>query len=356
MQKFISKNLFWIFQIIGWFSFSTFMSYVAFKKENLITLSIIILANFIVLVSITSLLRWSLNKFVSLKNFNFFTLLKIIALILATVIILPNAMYYLGYGLGFLSGYFGLDDSDLKTKDIREINSFFKYFLFLVIISGWTIFFYVIKLLRTSNEQRLKRLRLKDEVKQAQINTLKGHLNPQFIFTSLNNIKGLMLEDVPRSRAMLTTLSEMLRYSLTKNNINFVRLEEELTIVENYSTLLKIEDVNRFSLKVNIDPETLNFDIPPMLLSNLIELATKFGVLALKNEGEVEIVTYIKNQTLQLKVIHNGKAIHNRPRLVLESTIKQRLKLIYGEAAIYMSNYEINKNTLWLVLPIKDSN
>ncbi|MBU2997121.1 histidine kinase [Cellulophaga baltica] len=355
MQKFISKNLFWILQLIGWLSFSGFIGLVAKKHMPLADLLIIALVYTSTLLCLSSLLRLALNKFAPLDTFNFISVLKVLGFIVIVILLIPEVLYWLGYIFGRISRILeiDLDVDDLPAKDPI---GFFKYLIHGIILIGWTIFFYIIKLLRKSNQERLKRLRLKDELKQAQINTLKGHLNPQFVFTSLNNIKGLMLEDVTASREMLTTLSEMLRYSLTKNNINFVKLEEELTIIENYIKLLKIADKDRFSVQLAIAPETLFLEVPPMLLSNLIELATKFGVLNMEQNGELEIVTHLKNNTLQLRVIHNGKATHSKDRLVLENKIKQRLKLIYGAKAKFMSNYEINKNTLWLALPITDSN
>ena len=93
-------------------------------------------------------------------------------------------------------------------------------------------------------------------LKQAQLNTLKGQINPHFMFNSLNNIRGLMLEDVERSREMLTKLSEMLRYSLTKASNNAIALSEELEMVENYIELSKIQFEDRPHYQESVAAET----------------------------------------------------------------------------------------------------
>ena len=50
-----------------------------------------------------------------------------------------------------------------------------------------------------------------------------------------------MLEDVPRARNMLTSLSETLRYSLTKSNVDAIALEDELDMVRNFIAISKIQ-------------------------------------------------------------------------------------------------------------------
>lgn len=352
MLKFLSKNLFWVLQLLGWGVLSVFFAYVANLSEKPLGLLIFTLGNLVVFVGVTSVLRLVLKKYVPLEDFNGYSVLKIAVAILITTILFPTVAYYVGYGVGKLSKILIENSSDLFKKPSKEPYGFGKYIVYFVIVTGWTIFYYSIKLLRQSNDQRINRLKLKDQVRQAQLNTLKGHINPQFIFSSLNNIKGLMLEDVTTSRAMLTTLSEMLRYSLTKNNINAVALAEELEMAKSYITILEIEGRDRLKVNYQIAPETLQLQIPPMLLNNLMELATRFGVLNTKEGGEIELRTEIKNGRLHISLIHNAKAIISKPRQVLENTLRQRLKLLYGAQASYMANFEIDKNSLTVQLPI----
>tara|TARA_R110000868_G_scaffold86347_9_gene242274 strand:+ start:198 stop:1280 length:1083 start_codon:yes stop_codon:yes gene_type:complete len=352
MQKFISKNLFWILQLLGWGAFSLFLTFAGNISETWQGILLITLGNMFVFIFTTSLLRWVLNKFAPIKGFNVITGVKIVLAVLVTALILPTFAYYVGFGAGKISKFLFEDTTELIKKPPKEIKTIAKYVVYTIIVTGWTIFYFTIKLLRNSNSERIRRLQLKDQVRQAQLNTLKGHINPQFIFTSLNNIKGLMLEDVTKSRAMLTTLSEMLRYSLTKNNINSVSLEEELEITKNYITILEIEGKNRLTVHYEVAPETLQLQIPPMLLANLMELATRHGVLNLKEGGNIKLVAELHLNKLKISIIHTGKVILSKPRQVLENTIRQRLKLLYGPNASYMSNHEIDKNTLWVVLPV----
>lgn len=156
------------------------------------------------------------------------------------------------------------------------------------------------------------------------------------MFNSLNNIRGLMLEDVGKSREMLTKLSEMLRYSLTKNNVNAIALEEELEMVENYISLSKIQFEDRLKFEKKVDEETLPLQIPPMIVQLLVENAAKHGIANLKEGGAISLSTQKNGEFLKIQVRNSGKL-----KIAKDSTqlgiknIKQRLKLLYGGAASF---------------------
>ena len=203
------------------------------------------------------------------------------------------------------------------------------------------------------NNSRETRLKLESNLKESQLNTLKGQINPHFMFNSLNNIRGLMLEDVDRARNMLTSLSETLRYSLTKSNVNSIALEDELEMVENYIDISKIQFENRLQFETNIDKTSLNTQIPPMIIQMLVENAIKHGISNLKEGGKVKLLTSIENGQLLIEVTNSGKlsSSPNSTQLGLKN-IRQRLKLLYGEAATFSIKELGNKVVATIIIPI----
>lgn len=201
---------------------------------------------------------------------------------------------------------------------------------------------------------RMSRLELKDKIKQAQLNTLKGHVNPQFMISSLQMIKDLMNVDVSRSRQLLTKLSEILRYSLTKNNINAVSLAEEFEIVENYVSLLNLDDKEQYDVHFDLASATLKHNVPPMLLTSLMELATKFGILQLEEGGNVELTSKQIENELEIKLEHAGKISRSKETELIEKTIRQRLKLLFEQEAKFSTIHELNKTTLLVKMPIRE--
>jgi two-component system LytT family sensor kinase len=336
MASFIKKHRwaisFWLVQFLSWGGL-VFIAY-AFTPDadgykGTYTFKYGLLSTFFIGIFSTSLLRYYLKRIINFDSFESGQIIKIIAGISVAAF-----MYFgLSYGAGYYMGKFG--EEHVKVPEMYKdlgiglllINSF-------ITIFGWTIFYLSVKIAAKLNANRVERAELNATLRQAQLNTLKGQINPHFMFNSLNNIRGLMLEDVEKSRDMLTKLSEMLRYSLTKNNVNAINLEEELEMVENYIALSKIQFEDRLQFLKEVQDETLEIKIPPMIIQLLVENATKHGISKLKAGGTIKLITFIEGQNLIISVINTGslQIAEGSTQLGLQN-IKQRLRLLYGNQA-----------------------
>lgn len=149
----------------------------------------------------TSVLRWYLKSNIQFDGFGLKEFLKILVSFIVTAVLFGG----LNILFGFVYVKFGpsLTDSELKIFRMYD-NVWIQVLNSLFLIGAWVVTYLVIKLLLKLNKERIERLELNSHLKQAQLNTLKGQINPHFMFNSLNNIRGLMLEDVEKSREMLT--------------------------------------------------------------------------------------------------------------------------------------------------------
>jgi two-component system, LytTR family, sensor kinase len=207
---------------------------------------------------------------------------------------------------------------------------------FATIFAIWLFIIMAVKIYRYINEVKVSRLQLETTLRESQLNTLKGQINPHFMFNSLNNIRGLILEDPQRSRDMITRLSEMLRYSLTKNGVNTIPLKEELQTVDNYIEISKIQFEGRLQFTLNVSPETLNIAIPPMIVQMLVENAAKHGIGKLREGGTIHLSAQVEDAALVIIVANSGRLNieEGSTRLGLEN-IKKRLELIFGNSATF---------------------
>lgn len=207
---------------------------------------------------------------------------------------------------------------------------------FATIFAIWLFIIIAIKVYQYINQVKLNQLQMETTLRESQLNTLKGQINPHFMFNSLNNIRGLILEDPARSRDMITRLSEMLRYSLTKNGVNTIPLKEELQTVDNYIEISKIQFEGRLQFNISVAPETLNIAIPPMIVQMLVENASKHGIGKLKEGGSINLSSQIEDGKLIIIVANSGHLNFEEgsTRLGLEN-IKKRLYLIFGDSATF---------------------
>ncbi len=327
-----SNYSFWILQFLGW-GFINCLSIFIMRKISTELIIYSIIFGILIGVFSTSILRWYLKRNISFEAFGIKELTKIVVSLLITCIIFG--------GLNFMFGYvYAKYGPGLTEEEIQMFKMYDGVFIHIInslfIVGAWTITYLVIKLLLKLNRDRIERLELSTNLKQAQLNTLKGQINPHFMFNSLNNIRGLMLEDVEKSRDMLTKLSEILRYSLTKNNVNSISLQEELEIVDNYIDLSKIQFEDRLEFIKDIDQSVLQLQIPPMIIQLLVENATKHGISNLKDGGRIVLEAKQEDRLIKIKVKNTGRLRiqKNTTQLGLKN-IKQRLKLLYADKASF---------------------
>ena len=344
------NRLFWLLQLGGWGCLNI-LSVFFLKSLSVEFLIYSLVMGMAIGIFITSLLRYYLSRKVKLEEFGFAEIGKIsIAYLVASAI---YGLFNVAFGWVYVNYGPELTEEDLyilKNYDSIGIVIFNALFIMFV----WLVCYLMIKLILKFNADRIERLELNTSLKQAQLNTLKGQINPHFMFNSLNNIRGLMLEDVEKSRDMLTKLSEMLRYSLTKNDTNSIALEEELEMVENYIELSKIQFEKRLNYIKNIDPVSLSVPIPPMLIQLLVENATKHGIANLKDGGVISLHTMVLKGALRIEVKNTGKLQLNKDSTQLGlSNIRQRLRLIYGDKATFALE-EVNNEVLAKIkIPLK---
>lgn len=298
---------------------------------------------FILAVILTAGIEFAIDKFVKEQTLGIKALSVIVFAIMATVVF--NLVLWPVLDIVF--EYFQEKEAGEYGKLATNIFNWFIWFIWFVAITGFDLY-------RQVKQTKIKNAELQVNLKASQLNTLKGQINPHFMFNSLNNIRGLMLEDVDKARNMLTSLSETLRYSLTKSNTDSIALEDELEMVENYIEISKIQFEDRLQFETNIDKNTLNTQIPPMIIQMLIENAIKHGISNLKSGGKVNLEAGIKDDQLQIEVANTGtlKQNKNSTQVGLEN-IKKRLELLYGEAAMFSLKEIENQVVATIKIPLK---
>jgi LytS/YehU family sensor histidine kinase len=209
-----------------------------------------------------------------------------------------------------------------------------------IFLCVWIFIYIVIGSSRRMRESEVSNLRLQNTLKQSQLANLSNQLNPHFLFNALNNIRFTIHKNPLQADAMLTGLSEMLRYSLESSRQDKVRLSEELEIVERYISLMKVQMGERLQFSVAIPNNLHACFIPPMILQLLVENAVKHGIDKLRHGGSIALNGEVIDQKLMLS-IRNTRGEH-KPFIGEQSAdntgiglvnIRSRLQLLYGDRA-----------------------
>jgi len=230
---------------------------------------------------------------------------------------------------------------DLQNKTERA----FKDNFLLLVLSGafsmftlffiWNLIYFMYHFVTKSQKQQLDTLKLEALVKELELKTIKAHINPHFIFNSLNGIRALIDEDPNRARNAITELSNILRSSMQTDKLESVSLEKELNIVKDYLALENMRFEDRLRVEYEIDEDTLDQPVPPMMLQTLVENAIKHGISKQIMGGKIKIVSDFKDSYHELAVQNTGKLVNGTAKgegFGLPSTLN-RLSLLYGERA-----------------------
>jgi len=230
---------------------------------------------------------------------------------------------------------------NLQNKNERAFNDSF----FLLVLSGafsifilffiWNLIYFMYHFVTKSQKQQLDTLKLEALVKELELKTIKAHINPHFIFNSLNGIRALIDEDPNRARNAITELSNILRSSMQTDKLESVSLEKELNIVKDYLALENMRFEDRLRVEYEIDEDTLDQPVPPMMLQTLVENAIKHGISKQITGGKIKIVSDFRDSYHELAVQNTGKLMNGTAKgegFGLPSTLN-RLSLLYGEKA-----------------------
>src|SRR6185436_13909743 len=126
-----------------------------------------------------------------------------------------------------------------------RIGAFWMFVTFLWAFNGWLMIYFA---LHARKQRDARELELTLDARNAQLDMLRAQVNPHFLFNCLNSLRALITENPERAAAMVTSLSDLLRYSLQSDRTHTVSLAEELAIVDEYVSLerVRFEDRLRF--------------------------------------------------------------------------------------------------------------
>ncbi|ASS47695.1 MAG: hypothetical protein A3D31_17875 [Candidatus Fluviicola riflensis] len=115
---------------------------------------------------------------------------------------------------------------------------------------------------------------------QGQYDTLKGQVNPHFLFNSLNSLNSLILKDSDMAVEFVYEMAFVYRYLLKSNEYDKVPIQEELAFAEAYFHLLKTRFGENIVLNIEVPESEQDTYIAPLTLQILIENVVKHNVIS----------------------------------------------------------------------------
>ena len=170
------------------------------------------------------------------------------------------------------------------------------------------------------------------EAERARLLALRSHLDPHFLFNTLNAIAEWCREDGEVAEQATLRLSEMLRTVLDGTRQPAWPLRRELELARTLLDLHRIRDPERFTVEVDAPAELPAIRVPPMILLPLVENAAKHGPNA-GHRGPVALRVRAEGGRLVLEVENPGRFEGERDGGEGLEQVRRRLVHAYDGAA-----------------------
>jgi two-component system sensor histidine kinase AlgZ len=112
---------------------------------------------------------------------------------------------------------------------------------------------------------------------EARLQALQARIRPHFLFNSLNMVLSLVRRDPQRAERALEDLSDLFR-TLMSEPRQFVRLAEEIELLQRYAELEQLRLGERLQINWELDTAPADALLPPLVLQPLLENAVHHGV------------------------------------------------------------------------------
>lgn len=186
------------------------------------------------------------------------------------------------------------------------------------------------------------------------LKSLRTQMNPHFIFNALNSVNNFIAKnDEKAANKFLADFSKLMRKVLDHSQKDLISFEEEMELNELYLKLehFRFRDKFDYSIEKNINLNTYDLEIPPMLIQPFIENAVWHGLRYKEAKGKLQVTLNETDKFLSIDIHDDGigrirsKELKTTNQKQYKSTglanVSRRVALINE---VYNKNYQIEVN------------
>jgi len=202
--------------------------------------------------------------------------------------------------------FFGVDHASAVLTQTLLWRAIWGVVVYAAIATGFTAMLQT----RRARAAALAAAQAESALARAELAVISGKLNPHFLFNTLNTLIALTRKDAQAAEAALMRFAGMLRYVLDskRSAADRVALADEVEFVRDYLALESLRLGPRLQVDWQLDPATLQDEIPPLTLQPLVENSVLHGVAPRVRGGSIRIRSRrnTMNRGLELSIEDDG--------------------------------------------------
>jgi len=189
------------------------------------------------------------------------------------------------------------------------------YWFFMILFTVITAsgFWMYKKRIASVRSEEAEKNALRQRISQIEMSALRAQMNPHFIFNCLNSInRFILVNDTDAASEYLTKFSRLIRMILDASREDVIPLQRELDGLRLYIGMeaMRFQDSFEWQIDVDVDVQTENVFLPPLLLQPYVENAIWHGLMqappdwglkklrihiSSENNGETTVITISDN-------------------------------------------------------------
>jgi LytS/YehU family sensor histidine kinase len=234
---------------------------------------------------IIAVMLWVGNRFLTVRldavlpwskwgNFRFFVhlflgLFYLLILINATYLILKLTM-----------------TTDPPTVAQLIVTNVYGAFIFIPVFS----IYFSLQFLRHWRKSELAVERYQKEKMRSQLESLKNHLDPHFLFNNLNILSALIEKNPAKSKTFMDKFADVYRFLLKRKSDDLIPLSDEIEFIESYIFLIRTRFDENIQFHIKLRPKAHARVLPPLSLQMLVENAIKHNMIQENKPLRIDIV------------------------------------------------------------------
>ncbi|WNR46292.1 sensor histidine kinase [Paenibacillus roseipurpureus] len=218
-------------------------------------------------------------------------------------------------------------------------------------------------------QELMKERKLKEEARlHAEMAALQSQIGPHFLVNTLNAIKIMaLMAKAPHIQNMTESLMHLVASAFNRGG-NLTTVHEELALLDDYFTIMRIRYGDRFDVYRNVDDDVGKAQILKLLLQPLVENSIVHGFHGLDRRGVIHIGVHKHgDRHLRITIRDNGngfvqekeRTVHKLARDSFNGiglrNVQSRIELHYGhEGKFMMSSVPGEGTNMELFLPLNE--
>lgn len=197
----------------------------------------------------------------------------------------------------------------------------------IIFVPVFSIYF-SLHFLRHWRKSELEMERYQKETMRSQLDSLKNHLDPHFLFNNLNILAALIEKNKEASKEFIHKFAEVYRSILKSKADDLILVSEEMEFIQSYIYLIKTRFEEHIRFDISISDDSNHKMLPPLTVQMLLENAIKHNfitegkplVISVKAEGDYMVVSNTLNKAVD--EISSGTGLTNIRRRYAHFTDK----------------------------------